>query len=404
VSATPSNIALKGMGGVGSSESSNVVFKVLDTTGGIKPGTDVTFALNTSVGGIKLSTTTAKSDASGLASTVVQSGTVALPVSVIATIQGPNGPISTQSTGMAISGGIPSQKYFSLSVDKFNPEGFDIDGNTVAITARLADRFGNPVPDGTTVSFNTRDDAAGGSVSGGTGGSGSCSTANGVCSVTWTSQNPRPAVTSLSNVGQALILVYAAPGEEGFNDTNGNGIFDAGDSFTDEGEIYADAAAGAYRLGDNYFDFNQDGSYTAANGKWDGVNCQDTSRCGGSQVAVGGSVCIVMAGSTAVMTPSTTSVTAPGPVVFTITDENGNTLPSGTSVKLVPPPSGNASAAAVPTSYTVGNVGCGAQDPFFLVNVTKSDSTKPATGSFYLEATTPGGVVTDSVAVTVNIP
>ena len=405
VSATPSTIALKGMGGVGASESSTVVFKVLDTTGGIKPNTSVTFSLNTTVGGITLSTTTGKSDASGLVSTVVQSGTVALPVSVIATIQGPNGPISTQSTGMAISGGVPSQKYFSLSIDTYNPEGFDIDGNTATITARLGDRFGNPVPDGTTVSFNTRGPGAGGTVGGGTGGSGSCSTVNGACQVTWTSQNPRPATGTLSNVGNAYILVYAAPGEEAFDDNNGDGVFDAGDTFTDEGEVYADSNANAsYDSGENFFDFNQDGVRNGPNGKWDGVNCQDTSRCGNSQIAVGGYVCLVMAGSTAIMTPSTTSVTTAANVAFTITDENGNTLPKGTSIALVATNLVNASATMQPTSYTVGNVGCGQSDPIIVIAVAKSDPTKPATGGFYLEATTPSGAVTDSPAVTINIP
>ncbi|MGH8371238.1 MAG: hypothetical protein ACRETO_00720 [Gammaproteobacteria bacterium] len=402
VSATPSTIALKGMGGVGSSESSTVIFKVLDTTGGIKPNTSVTFSLNTTVGGIKLSTTSAKSDASGLVSTVVQSGTVALPVSVIATIQGPNGTISTQSTGMAISGGVPSQKYFSLSVDTYNPEGFDLDGSTAGITARLGDRFGNPVPDGTTVSFNTRGPSAGGTVGGGTGGSGSCSTVNGTCSVVWTSQNPRPAASGLSNVGQALILVYAAPGEEGFNDNNGNGVFDTGDTFTDQGEIYADANFGAYRAGDNYFDFNQNGTYTAANGKWDGVNCQDPTRCGNSQTAVGGAVCVVMAGSNAAMTPSTTTVTAPGTVTFTITDENGNTLPKGTAIAMVIVGSlTNANATMAPSTYSIGNIGCGGSDPQISVIVAKP-ATGASSGAFYLEATTPSGVVTDSSQITVN--
>lgn len=405
MSATPSTIALKGMGGVGASESSTVVFKVLDTTGGIKPNTSVTFSLNTTAGGVSLSATSATSDASGLVQTVVTSGTVAEPISVIATVQGPNGPISSQSTGLAISGGIPSQKYFSLSVNKHNPEGFDIDGDTVTITARLGDRFGNPVPDGTVVSFNTRNDAAGGTVSNGSGGSGSCSTVNGTCQVTWTAQNPRPATTGLSNAGQALILAYAAPGEEGFNDNNGNGVFDAGDTFTDQGEIYADAAFGAYRSGDNYFDFNQDGSYTVANGKWDGVNCKDATRCGNTQTAVGGVVCIVMAGSHAAMPASTNSVTAEGTVTFTVADENGNTLPAGTTISLVAPSTNkNVSLSMSPATYKAQDTGCGLTDQPVVVTVTKSDVTMPANGSFSLEAVTPGGIVTDTAPVNINIP
>jgi hypothetical protein len=405
VSATPSTISLKGMGGVGASESSTVVFKVLDTTGGIKPNVKVSFALYSNLGGVTLSSASATSDASGLVSTVVQSGTVAEPVSVIATVQGPSGPISTQSTGMAISGGIPSQSYFSLAVSEHNPEALAIDGNTVTITARLGDRFGNPVPDGTTVSFNTRGPSAGGTVGNGTGGGGSCSTVNGSCQVIWTSQNPRPAASALSKAGQALILVYASPGEEAFDDVNGDGVFDAGDTFTDQGEIYADAtsATGAYQLGDNYFDFDQNGSWTPPNGKWDGVNCQDPSRCGNAQTAVGGDVCIVMAGSDAVMTASTLSVTAAGAVTFTISDVNGNTLPKGTSVVLVPSADlTNTTLSMQPQSYTVGDVGCNGSDPDIVLSVTKTTTGTPSTGSFYLEATTPSGTITDSKTVTIN--
>ncbi|HEX6550308.1 MAG TPA: hypothetical protein VF117_06515, partial [Gammaproteobacteria bacterium] len=214
----------------------------------------------------------------------------------------------------------------------------------------------------------------------------------------WTSQNPRPAD------GQTYILVYAAPGEEGFNDINGDGVFDAGDTFTDQGEIFAGASS-SYQSGDNYFDFNQDGVYTPANGKWDGVNCQDTSRCGNSQTAVGGFICLVMAGSDAIMTASTTSVTAsPTNVNYSISDVFGNTLPKGTTITLVSSNLTNASATMTPSSYTVGNVGCGGVDPGISVAVLKTTAGTPSGGSFYLEAKTPGGTVTDSQVVSINIP
>lgn len=80
VSATPSSIALKGTGGAGLSETSTIVFKVLNSVGGVVPNKDVTFSLDTDVGGLSLSPLAAKTDANGQAQTVVQAGTIPTPV------------------------------------------------------------------------------------------------------------------------------------------------------------------------------------------------------------------------------------------------------------------------------------------------------------------------------------
>ena len=68
---------------------------------------------------------------------------------------------------------MPGQDSFDLSADIVNPEGWDISCFEVNVTARLADAFNNPVPDGTTVSFTTK----GGSINS------FCTTLNGSCSV-----------------------------------------------------------------------------------------------------------------------------------------------------------------------------------------------------------------------------
>src|SRR6185312_6739283 len=62
MSATPTSIGLKG---TGLQETSTVIFKVVDSTGGARPGVDVTFSLNTQVGGLTLSPSTATSAADG---------------------------------------------------------------------------------------------------------------------------------------------------------------------------------------------------------------------------------------------------------------------------------------------------------------------------------------------------
>ena len=189
VSATPTNIALKGTGDPSRPEASTVVFKVLDAAGGPRAGANVTFALNTSVGGISLTpaTATAVSDAQGLVQIVVNAGTVSTSVKVTATVTSVTPNISTQSSQLTVTTGIPTAASFSLAVACQNVEGLDLDGITTAVTARLADRFGNPVPDGTAVTVT----AEGGAIQA------QCTTAttpteSGVCSVNWRSSNPRP--------------------------------------------------------------------------------------------------------------------------------------------------------------------------------------------------------------------
>ncbi|HXL96853.1 MAG TPA: hypothetical protein VN925_00650, partial [Steroidobacteraceae bacterium] len=183
VSATPSTIGLKG---TGLNETSTVVFKVVDSTGGPRPGVAVSFALSTTVGGISLSPTPATSGADGTVQTVVSSGTAHTSVSVTATIASPA--LSTQSGALAVTTGLPASKAFSIaSTGCPNVEAFNIDGIVVPIVVRLSDRYQNPAPDGTAVAFTTNGGQIGGN----------CVTAGGTgsCTVNWTSSNPRPAPT-----------------------------------------------------------------------------------------------------------------------------------------------------------------------------------------------------------------
>src|SRR6185369_13293017 len=127
------------------------------------------------------------------------------------------------------------------------------------VTARLSDHFHNPVPDGTAVSFTTN----GGSIQP------SCTTINGACSVTWTSQNPRPFVPGI-NVGRATIHAYAV-GEEAFVDLNGNGVADTGE-FTDNSEAYRDDNENGVRdVSEPFIDFNGNGQFDGPDGKYNGV-------------------------------------------------------------------------------------------------------------------------------------
>ncbi|MBV7537178.1 hypothetical protein KW842_15530 [Duganella sp. sic0402] len=239
IAATPQSIALKGTGGAGRQETATVTFKVLDNSGNPVGGQNVSFALNTTAGGITLSPASATSNASGLVSTTVSAGTVNTPVRVTATL---NGNVSTLSDQLVVSTGVPEQNSFSLSAAMKNIEGGQFNGCTAptgtVITARLADHFHNAAPDGTAVSFTAEGGSIGASCLTGliqvTQPDGTVVTQKGVpgeCSVNFCAGNPRPAD------GRVTILAYAL-GEESFSDSNGNNRYDAGEPYTDLGEAF----------------------------------------------------------------------------------------------------------------------------------------------------------------------
>jgi hypothetical protein len=440
VSATPATITIKDMGGAGLQQTSTLIFAVKDAVGGPVTGADVKLNLVSDTGGVVLSQTEATSDANGDVSTIVTAGTHAGPVVVQASIVVNGKTISTSSSGLSIQGGIPSQTFFSLSIDTFNPEGFDIDGNIANITVRMADRFGNDVPNGTAVNFTESDSGfgAGGAVTP------SCLTTSGHCQSVWTSQSPRPTtVKNKQHVGFAYFLAFAT-GEEGFNDENGDGVFDdyrttVGGSLTPEpfddiGEIYAASAEFApctlpvtstdpapcsdYRNGENFYDFNNDGVRNGPDGKWEGVNCQETlsGKCGSaSTTGVGTYGCIVMSGSFASFSSiladnvsvsasggSATLLAAPSTISAAIADENFNVLPKGTKITVDQSSLTGATATISPASsgtFTVGDTGCAdsiANWPArFLILLTPTTGT--ISGSVGILVTTPSDAVSELV-------
>lgn len=353
VSATPSNIALKGTGDAGRPESSTVVFKVLDSAGGPRAGANVSFSLNTSVGGMTLTpaTATATSDALGQVQIVVNAGTVATSVKVTATVKDTTPQITTQSSQLTVTTGIPTANNMSLAVGCYNIEGWDYDGIQTTVTARLADRFQNPVPDGTAVTFH----AKGGKIGA------QCTTATddvegAVCSVNFTSQEFRPP-------NGRVPLLATAIGEESFTDSNGNGAFDATEAFNDSSEPFEDdAETGAYAANDYFVDFNNNGSFDGPNGSFNGVLCNDAARCGGAKSAgIGARNIIILSGSSptidvvdgsdVVFAPPVTAGTS---FKLWVRDLHGNPMPATTTVSLAVVGNGAATfAVAAPATYTV---------------------------------------------------
>lgn len=347
VSAVPANIGLQGSG---QPETSTVTFRVKNEVGGNVGGQLVTFALNTTVGGITLAPTSGTTNADGTVQTVVRAGTVATTVRVTATAtQASTGTtVSSQSEQLTITTGLPDQNSFSLSAETLNAEGLSRDGTQVAITIRAADRFNNPVPNGTAVNFRTE----GGDIQG------SCLTVGGACSVIWESQDPRPDAVGASPAGRSTIFAYAL-GEESFIDADGDGLYDSTEIYGDLPEAFRDDSENGNReASEEFIDIDTDGAYDVADTAFNGLLCDAGGgtpvQCSPQRTTVNvrASLVMVMSGSSAVINPAsdvsvtgtgvtydagTRTITVPDAGSFGISvvirDANDQPMASGTTVK-----------------------------------------------------------------------
>jgi hypothetical protein len=306
VSANPQIVALKGSGGV---ETSVVQFVVKDNNDNPVEGINVSLSLTGPNGGEYIDPppdTTPKqidvsTDANGIAQVILHSGGVAGPTTIIATTYVSDGtgsqiPIQAQSSVISIGGGVPSAGRFSVAATQLNLPGLDYDGIPTTLMVYLADRFGNyNVLTGTTVSFATEPGLAVDAAS-------VTTDATGVAQVTARTQIPQlgsgpeqvqplPWETQFVNYvastygvsinppreGLVSVLVYVR-GEEQFNDTNANGVYDLGtDSFTDtiddpfidynDNGVY-DGPSSADPM-EQFIDSNGNGVWNTYNGKWD---------------------------------------------------------------------------------------------------------------------------------------
>jgi hypothetical protein len=461
ISATPSNITLKGTGATTngtSTATSTVIFKVLDTSGGPRAGASVTFALSTSVGGITLSPTSGTTDANGQVQTVVSGGSVATTVRVTATTTGSSGSaISTESSALTVSTGIPTSNNISLSVKCQNVEAWELDGVTVPVTVRMTDRFSNPVPDGTTANFQT---TLGGIQA--TCQTGSDTPGSGSCSVNWTSKAPysvsgNPATTAgnananttahwcgptnapycnATTNGRSPIIVTAI-GEESFIDANGSGVFnsvtdtvpfdptdkdndfangigkpwfDTSEPFLNEWELYDAYLTPTYVLGEPFIDFNNNGKRDGPDGLFEGALCSGQyCNTASSTVAIYDSNVIVVSGQHANFTLlGTPPYTLPATIQMYIYDDRYQQMPAGTTVTYSfstnagtgsgPAPAAWPCSTATPVFDSSGNVVSAGQ--LYSLGATPPTSGAVA-GNMYVTVTTPLGLVT-TVAIPVT--
>jgi len=428
ISAEPSSIVLKGTGGQNQQETSTITFKVKSQLDNVLAQQEVNFALSTSIGDISLSRISGFTNSQGLISTQVSAGTVPTAVRVTASasmdFNGEMVEVQSQSDLLSINTGLPEQRSMTIAASVLNPEADNISGEESSITVWLSDNFHNPVPDGTTVNFTTE----GGNIEP------SCSTINGSCSVTWISSEPR--------VDDHRITILAtALGHETFFDTNGNNIFDdsdgdpildAGNSnnlnidsgfgnypaqangFLDMSEAWRDDNENSvYNNGETFIDYNDDGTFSAADSLFNGPQCQG-DNCAGEgmrNIHVRKAIRLVMASSTAeyqltngtggtVYQNSLTNYSTSLPDVanggsqsfrfyFADTGIPNQTMPFGTTVDV----SVSAGDLQGESNFTVSN---NSQEGFSSMGffVTQEAGSEPQTAILTVTITSPSGIET----------
>lgn len=210
---TTTNSVVLGAKNSGSSSSSQVEFTVY-ANGVPAANQDVTLGLIKSPSDFNFvsqgnrATKTLKSNSLGKVTVNLYPGNIPGPVEIQASLQS-NANTFALAKNISVATGRPTQNGVTLAMGKNVLADNAIDSTN--ISAYLTDRQGNFVPDGTVVSFV----AEGGTVTP------NCATVSGNCTVTFTSQNPRPAN------GRVSVIAYVE-GDKAYSDLNGDNVYTVG--------------------------------------------------------------------------------------------------------------------------------------------------------------------------------
>lgn len=184
------SILIKGNVGTGRSQTAQVTFKV---TGNGQPiaNQKVQFEFQPTSADMTFSSATGVTGQGGEVTAIVNSGATVTVAAVKVTVldaAGAKTGISATSDQISVTNDTTSASGISLARDVVFLEAFNVDGKISNITARLTDKQGGQVTNGTVVTFTTN----GGAITG-LNNSAMCQTTDGACSVQLVGQNPRPA-------------------------------------------------------------------------------------------------------------------------------------------------------------------------------------------------------------------
>jgi hypothetical protein len=220
---------LIGVRGSALPQKSTITFRARDVNGNpVADGTQVTFTLISGLGGGERLAPAIVGTLAGLASTVLTSGTVSGPVRVLASVTVGGTTLTSSSTNVSITGGPPSGAHIGVAPAFRNIAGVVTQGIICSMTAIVGDRFGNPVPQNTAVSFATN---------GGIVGPQGLTDALGNAPSEIKTGPPIPRAGPTPDPGPSdprtgfVTVIAVTQGEETFIDSNGNGLFDGPGEF-----------------------------------------------------------------------------------------------------------------------------------------------------------------------------
>ena len=338
---------------------------------------------------------TLKSDSSGKIVVNLYPGNKPGPVEIKGTLaSNPN--VYALSKNVAISTGRVTQNGLSISVSKNSLQN-DTDGDTAIVTARMVDRVGNPVPDGTVISFL----AEGGSITP------NCASKAGACSVTLATQNPRP-------VDNRVTVLAYVEGDKSFIDVDGDNVYNAA---VDKLE---DKFGNSTNIGNFFRDDNEDNTYNANLGEFI-YKRGATGTCGASSMTQPNVAGTCDTNLDAVIrqqlifafasdTPTFYGLSGVNTIMTDITSNIFTFQVYGNSAKTVPMPSGTTVAVTVKDN-TDNNLDCEAdilsgevKVPSTVAMLTPSTFPLDSNEGVKYEARLQKCVVGDDVKITITTP
>ena len=282
-----------------------------------------------------------KSNSSGKVIVNVYPGNKPGPVEIKASLKS-NLNVYALSKEVAVATGRVSQDHLSLSMSKNSLQN-EKDGDSATITALMADRNGNKVPDGTVISFV----AEGGSINP------NCASKDGQCSVTLITQNPRPADNRVT------VLAYIE-GDKSYTDLDGDNLYNAAVDKLD------------HNLGDFFRDDNEDNLYNSNLGEYLYKRGASGAICEASKIEQPNIAGTCDNGLDAVLrqqllfsfasnTPTFYGVSGTDTAMTNITSTFFTFQVYGNSAKTVPMPSGTTIAVATKDNTDTNNISCEAE-------------------------------------------
>lgn len=291
---------IMGVKNSGFNETADVTFKLVDTGSNAVPNATVSFELvgAPSVGGPTLVTASGVTDNQGFVVASVKSGPSLATFDVKAAVA-----TFTASGTLGIRGAIPSNKGTTFSCSRTNIDVYNAPSppaaRNVTCTVKLVDRFNNAVGTGVSVSFKGEAGAPDSTKASKAFIPNGNNADEGVAQPNFSTLGAMPVNTTplpadlgqFPNVRQAepsvvdgaltrnprdglVTLIAYVQGEEYYSDDNGNGTWDSGEQFYDQGEPFVDSNDNGVRdSGEDYVELGLPGGnpnqWDPPNGLWD---------------------------------------------------------------------------------------------------------------------------------------